>query len=93
MACQGFVLNDHSFDSTILVRDLQMPGGMDGWETLKQMRQIAPAVRVVILTGSTPDQGLEELVLKEGAIGLLTKPIQIDELAPKIRALIRGEKP
>ncbi len=61
--------------------------------SLKQMRQIAPAVRVVILTGSTPDQGLEALALKEGAIGFITKPIQIDELAPKIQALIKGEKP
>ncbi len=77
----------------LVLLDLQMPGGMDGWETLKQMRQIAPGVRVVILTGSTPDQGLEELVLKEGAIGLLTKPIQIDELAPKIRTLLKGERP
>ena len=40
---------------------------MDGWETLKQMRQIAPDVRVVTLAGSVPDRGLEELALQEGA--------------------------
>lgn len=74
----------------LVLLDLQMPGGMDGWETLKQMRQIAPNVRVVILTGSVPDRGLEQLALKEGAIGIITKPIQIDELVPKIRSLIDG---
>ncbi len=77
----------------LVLLDLQMPGGMDGWETLKQMRQIAPDIRVVILTGSVPDRDLEQLVLKEGARGIITKPIQINELAPKIRAFIKGETP
>ncbi len=77
----------------LVLLDLQMPGGMDGWETLQQMRQIAPDIRVVILTGSVPDRDLEQLVLKEGARGIITKPIQINELAPKIRAFIKGETP
>lgn len=76
----------------LVLLDLQMPG-MDGWQTLKQMKQIAPGIQVVILTGSVPDRGLEELVLQEGAIGIITKPIQIDELTPKIRSFIDGRKP
>jgi len=76
----------------LVLLDLQMPG-MDGWEALKRMRQIAPNMRVVIVTGSVPDRGLEELALKEGAIGIITKPIQIDELVPKIRSFLDREKP
>ncbi len=77
----------------LVLLDLQMPGGMDGWEALKQMRQIAPAVRVVILTGRVPDGGLEELALQEGAVGIIPKPIQVDELTPKIRSFIEGGRP
>lgn len=76
----------------LVLLDLQMPGGMDGWETLKQMHQIAPAIRVVILTGSVADRSLEQLALQEGAVGVITKPIQIEELPPKIRAFMKGEK-
>lgn len=75
----------------LVLLDLAMPG-MDGWQALKLMKQSAPDLRVVIVTGSVPDRNLEEQVKQEGAIGILTKPIQIDELAPKIRALIRNEK-
>lgn len=77
----------------LVLLDLQMPGGLDGWQTLKQMKQIAPGIQVVILTGSVPDRGLEDLALQEGAIGIITKPIQIDELTPKIRSFIDGGKP
>lgn len=73
----------------LVLLDLQMPG-MDGWQALKQMKQLAPHVRVVIVTGSVPDRGLEELALQEGAIGIITKPIQVDELTPKIQSFIDG---
>ncbi len=75
----------------LVLLDLQMPG-IDGWEALRRMRQVAPSVRVVILTGTVPDVELEELAKKEGAIGTLTKPIQVDELAPKIREFLKDSK-
>ena len=77
----------------LVLLDLQMPGGMDGWQALKQMKQFAPNVRVAIVTGSVPDRGLEQLALQEGAIGIVTKPIRVDELVPKIHELLKQEKP
>jgi len=68
----------------LVMLDLQMPGGLDGWQTLKQMKQIASGIRVVIVTGSTPDRGLEQLAIQEGAIGIITKPIDLDDLKLKI---------
>ena len=75
----------------LVLLDLQMPF-MDGWQTLKQMRQVAPDIRVAIVTGSMPDRAIEQLALKEGAVGIVTKPIQIDDLVPKIRAFLQGGK-
>lgn len=77
----------------LVLLDLQMPGGMDGWQALKQMKQLAPNVRVAIVTGSVPDRGLEQLALQEGAIGIVTKPIRIDDLVPKIHELMKEGKP
>ncbi len=76
----------------LVLLDLAMPG-KDGWQALREMRGLAPDLRVVILTGSVPDRGLEEQAKQEGAIGIITKPIQISELAPKIRSFIEGGKP
>ena len=77
----------------LIMLDLQMPGGMDGWQTLKQMKQVASSVHVVIVTGSTPDRGLEQLAVQEGAIGIITKPISVDELVPKIHSFLQGSGP
>ena len=71
----------------LVLLDLQMPG-MDGWQTLQQMRQIAPDLRVVILTGSVPDRELEEKAKTGGALGFITKPIQLDDLVPQIREFL-----
>lgn len=76
----------------LVLLDLAMPG-MDGWQALKLMKESAPDLRVVIVTGSVPDRNLEEQVKQEGAIGILIKPIRISELAPKIRSFIEGGKP
>ena len=72
----------------LVLLDLQMPG-IDGWETLKQMLQIAPGVRVVILTGSLPDRDLEQLALQEGAIGVITKPVEVNDLIPRIKGFLQ----
>ena len=76
----------------LVLLDLAMPG-MDGWQALKRMKELAPDLRVVIVTGSVPDRNLEEQVKQEGAIGIITKPIQIDQLAPTLRSFIDGGKP
>ncbi len=76
----------------LVLLDLAMPG-MDGWQALKLMKQSAPDLRVVIVTGSVPDRNLEEQVKQEGAIGILIKPIKISELASKIRSFIEGGQP
>lgn len=71
----------------LVLLDLQMTG-IDGWETLKQMRGIAPNIQVVILTGSVPDRELEEKAASGGALGFITKPIQLDDLVPQIRGFL-----
>lgn len=69
----------------VLVLDLKMPG-MDGLETLRQVRRRAPAVRVIVLTGhGTVASGIEGMQI--GAADFLQKPADIETLSAAIIAV------
>ncbi|AGF78495.1 CheY-like receiver, AAA-type ATPase and DNA-binding domain-containing response regulator [Desulfocapsa sulfexigens DSM 10523] len=73
---------DHSFDVAIV--DLAMPG-IDGIETLKQIKNERPDVEVIMLTGqATVKSGIE--AMKHGASDFLEKPVDLNVLMEKIRA-------
>jgi DNA-binding NtrC family response regulator len=76
------------FDVALL--DLAMPG-MDGLETLQQLKERIPALQVVfLLTGrATIKTGVEALRL--GATDVLEKPIDIETLVGALESACRGE--
>ena len=55
----------------VVVMDVGMPG-IDGLETTRRLRTIAPKMRVIVLTGLT-DSDLERRAADAGASALLTK--------------------
>jgi len=69
------------FDVVIL--DIKMPGGMDGIETLREIKRIRPAAEVILLTGHA---SLETSVegMKHGAYDYLLKPIRLEDLLEKL---------
>jgi DNA-binding NtrC family response regulator len=68
------------FDAVIL--DLQMPG-MDGLETLQQMKAKRPELQVILLTGhASVEKGVE--AIKLGAMDFVEKPADLDSLGQKI---------
>jgi DNA-binding NtrC family response regulator len=65
-------------DIHVAVLDVKMPG-MDGIETLKQIKARYPLVEVIMLTGhGTMDSAIEGL--KSGASDYLIKPTDLDNL-------------
>ena len=78
-------LSSAPYDAVVL--DLGLPGG-DGMQWLKHWRAAARQVPVLILTAR---DGIEHRVagLDAGADDYLVKPITIDELAARLRALVR----
>jgi DNA-binding response OmpR family regulator len=69
-------------DTVIL--DIKMPG-MDGIETLKQIKAKFPVVEVILLTGhGAVDTAVKGL--KSGAIDYLLKPADFEDLTAKLEA-------
>ena len=73
----------------IVILDLKMPR-MGGIETLKKLREIAPALPVIILTGHG-DFDAAVAGIKLEVVDFLQKPVDINLLAVKVRALLEQE--
>jgi DNA-binding NtrC family response regulator len=75
------LLDKEDFDVVIL--DVKMPG-MDGVETLVEMKKKKPQLPVVMLTGhATVASGIQGM--KQGAFAYVMKPIELDELLDKLQ--------
>ena len=59
----------------LVLLDLNMPN-LDGWQTLELLRQMAPSLPVLIMSGSSSEQEVEE----HGADRLIQKPYHPDAL-------------
>ncbi|MFP5213505.1 MAG: sigma-54-dependent transcriptional regulator [Acidobacteriota bacterium] len=67
----------------VVVLDVRMPG-MDGIETLREMKRMRPVMEVIMLTGhASVESGMQGMQL--GAFDYMMKPADIDELLEKIR--------
>ena len=77
-------LREQSFDIVFL--DIVMPD-KDGIEILKEIKEIAPRIPVVVMTGySVTDK--KNQALKLGAVACLKKPFEIDDVKKIIRATL-----
>jgi DNA-binding NtrC family response regulator len=65
----------------VAVIDVKMPG-IDGIETLAEIKKIDPSIEVIMLTGhASIESGMESM--KIGAYDYVMKPCDIDELLTK----------
>lgn len=75
------LLEHQHFDVVIL--DVRMPG-MDGLETLKEMKKKRPLMEVIMLTGhASVESGMQGMQL--GAFDYVMKPASISDLLEKIQ--------
>jgi len=73
----------------VVLMDIRMPK-MTGIEAARAMKEVAPSIKIVILTISDEDEDLFEAI-RAGAIGYLLKDIPLDELADSVRAVHDGQ--
>lgn len=76
------VLKQEQYD--VIVLDVRMPG-MDGIETLAEIKKLNPNIEVIILTGhASVDAAVD--IMKLGGYDYLLKPSSVEELIEKIEA-------
>lgn len=74
------------FNPDLVLLDVEMPG-LDGFETLKRMRQMSESPVIMLTVRSDEDDKIKGLDL--GADDYITKPFSPRELSSRIRAVLR----
>ena len=75
------LMEEKLFDVVIL--DIKMPGGMDGIETLRQIKRARPLTEVILLTGhGSMETSIDGMKL--GAFDYLLKPVKLEDLLGKL---------
>jgi len=76
----------HKNEIDLVILDIMMPG-MDGGEVYRELRKIAPDVKVVLCSGYS-NIGRAEDLMKEGVAGFLQKPFVFNELEYLIASVL-----
>jgi DNA-binding NtrC family response regulator len=75
-------------DYAIYFVDLKMPGGMDGIETLMEIRRLHPDAAIIIITAyATVDTAIS--AMKEGAQEYIVKPCNPEEISMLVDRIIK----
>jgi len=75
-------------DYAIYFVDLKMPGGMDGIETMMQVRALHPDASIIIITAyATVDTAIT--AMKEGAQEYIVKPCNPEEISILVSRIIK----
>lgn len=75
-------------DYAIYFIDLKMPGGLDGIETMVELKKIRPDAAVIIITAyATVDTAIS--AIKEGALEYIVKPCNPSEISLLVERIIK----
>jgi DNA-binding NtrC family response regulator len=87
---EGLAVLRDAPDVGVAVLDINMPG-MDGLETLRELKALRPDVEALILTGYPSVEGALE-GMRLGAYEFLSKPCDMEELHARVlEALARAD--
>jgi DNA-binding NarL/FixJ family response regulator len=73
----------------VVLMDVRMPM-VSGIEAARQIRELSPTTKILMLTVSDEEDDLYEAI-KAGANGYLLKEISVEEVAEAIRAVVQGQ--
>jgi len=72
----------------VVLLDVVMPK-FDGLQTLRQLRQINPRVKIIMIT-SISSQSIVMGAMKAGASEFITKPFRLSEFARAVNKILSG---
>jgi two-component system OmpR family response regulator/two-component system response regulator QseB len=70
----------NNYDAVLM--DISLPG-LNGVESLRQIKQFNPTVRCFLMTGFSADH-IAEQGIEAGAVEILTKPIELEEVLRRL---------
>lgn len=79
-------VDEEDFD--VIFLDIKMPG-MNGVEVYKRMKKIKPQIAVIMMTAFAIEDLIKD-ALREGAYGILYKPLDVDRVMSMIETLKKG---
>ncbi|MBE3584326.1 MAG: response regulator transcription factor [Limnochordaceae bacterium] len=74
----------------VVLMDLVLPGGIDGVEATRRVKQVSPRTQVVVLTSYHEDEHIFPAI-RAGALSYVLKDVGPQELADVVRKAARGE--
>ncbi len=77
----------HNSPPDIVLLDLMLPG-VDGWHLIRQTREWAPRLPIIVVTARTNEHDRVE-VLSLGADDVVAKPFSMRELMARVQAALR----
>lgn len=78
----------HQGDIDLLLTDVVMPG-VGGAELARRLRETRPGIRILFMTGFSPEAVATHGVLAPDS-SLLQKPFTVEELVRRVRAVLAG---
>lgn len=80
-----------SLKPDVILLDVLMPGGIDGIETLRRIKNIEPDSAVIIITGhGTIDMTVTAMEM--GALDFIEKPLSVDRILMRIEQALEKKK-
>ena len=87
-SAEDFLQSDRIADTSCLIADVQMPG-LNGMELQRALIAQGHHMPMIFITASTEEK-TRARALKDGAIGFLTKPFDVDLLIAYIQTALTG---
>jgi two-component system, cell cycle sensor histidine kinase and response regulator CckA len=83
------IWNKHRDQIDLLLTDMVMPGGLSGRELAQRIFRDNPRLKVVYMSGYSPEKANKDLTLREG-VNFVRKPFRGHVLAQTVRASLDG---
>lgn len=80
------IFKEHKDDICLILLDLFLVGGVDGFSVMKAALKIKPDISIFVESAQTY---LIERVIDMGCVGYVTKPFMLRDFAEKIKIYIK----
>lgn len=82
----------HAGPLHMLLTDIMLPGGMNGWELTRHLLTLRPGIKVLCVSGYVCDPEIPQGI-EARSIPFLPKPFRSSELVQKVRAVLDAPAP